>query len=484
MHGANIAVGREYVWGDVVIPRLTVAMLLAGSFSMLCTADNAIDELSAGTFTVSRSDAESFVQPAPALSERQREVFFRGLATFNRRWVVPGLSTGDWGVGPTFVADRCSACHVRGGRGTPPDSDSRQPLSTVLRLSVPGTDPHGGPRPHPHYGDQLQNRALQGQTLDLMPAYQPVPAEADIYLEWSEHAVTLADGTVVRLRRPKPVIENPAFGELGADTFTSIRNAPPFFGLGLLEAIPEASLLAIAERQRTLGYNGRPNRVWDDADQRTVIGRFGWKANQPHLRQQIAAAAIGDMGVTSALYPKQNCPDIQTICRAEVPGNEPELSDVSWRELEILSLGLGVPARRNWNSAEVQRGAALFEQLQCAVCHTPTHITADYVARLPQLSRQTIHPYTDLLLHDMGPDLADGRPDFEAGGNDWRTPPLWGIGLSKTVNGSTTLLHDGRARNVTEAILWHGGEARTSRDAFQRLPRPDREALLAFIDAL
>jgi CxxC motif-containing protein (DUF1111 family) len=469
---------------EAMIARRIALAITASALSLICAADNGVDALSAGSFTVQRADADAYLQPGTALSERQRETFARGQATFNRRWVVPGLSTGDWGVGPTFVADRCSACHVRAGRGAPPDNASRQPVSTVLRLSLPGADMHGGPLAHPHYGDQIQNRALQGQTLDLVPAYEPVSAEADVYLEWEDQPVILGDGTEVRLRRPRPLIETPAFGDLGADTLMSLRNAPPIFGLGLLEAVPEEVLLAIAERQRTLGFAGRPNRVWNEADQRHTLGRFGWKANQPGLRQQVAAAAIGDMGVTSTLFPRQNCPDIQAACRREPPGNEPELTDTALDELEIWALGLGVPAQRNRDTPEVQRGAALFDKLQCAVCHVPTLTTADYFARLPQLSGQTIHPYTDLLLHDMGPDLADDRPDFAAGGRDWRTPPLWGLGLSRTVNGSTALLHDGRARNVTEAILWHGGEAQTSRDAFRQLSRRDREDLLAFIDAL
>ena len=467
----------------MIVRPLALALCIT-AFSLLCTADNRIDELSAGSFTVERSDGEAYFQPAPALSERQRDTFARGRATFNRPWVVFGISTGDWGVGPTFVADRCSACHTKGGRGAPPSDSNKQPVATLVRLSVPGTDAHGGPRPHPRYGDQLQNRSLQGQSLDLMPAYAPIPAEADLYLEWEARTVSLADGSEVKLRRPTPVIDNPAFGDLGTDILTSVRNAPPVFGLGLLEAIPEESLLAIAARQQALGINGRPNRVWDEATQRLVLGRFGWKANQPSIRQQIAAAAIGDMGVTSSLFPKQNCPDVQVLCRAEVPGNDPVLTDAAWDDLETWALGLGVPARRHWNDPDVQRGAALFEHLQCAACHVPTLTTADYFPRMPELSRQTIHPYTDLLLHDMGPDLADGRPDFAASGSDWRTPPLWGLGLSRTVSNSTALLHDGRARNVTEAILWHGGEAHGAREMFRALSKRDREALLAFIDAI
>lgn len=464
--------------------RPLVLLTAALGVSFICAAETTDDSLSAGTFTVPAADATAYSQPAPALSERQRTTFLQGRASFNRPWVVFGLSGGDWGIGPTFVADRCSACHSDGGRGRPPTSTNQQPVSIVVRLSVPGTDPHGGPRPHERYGDQLQNRALQGQSLQFLHGYVPVPAEADIYLAWDERVVTLADGTEVPLREPRLQVEGLAFGELGAETMTSLRIAPPVFGMGLLEAVPDDTLLALAEQQRQTGFNGRPNFVWNAIDQRMTIGRFGWKANQPSVRQQIAAAAIGDMGVTSSLFPKQNCPEVQTLCRREVPGNDPELTDAAWDEFELWALGVGVPARRHWSDESVRRGEALFDRLKCAACHVPTLRTADYVARLPQLSGQTIHAYTDLLLHDMGEGLADHRPEFAAGGRDWRTPPLWGLGLSRTVNGSGALLHDGRARSPTEAILWHGGEAQAARDAFAGLPKRDRDALLAFLDAI
>jgi CxxC motif-containing protein (DUF1111 family) len=352
----------------------------------------------------------------------------------------------------------------------------------VVRVSVADRD--GAPKPHPMYGDQLQNRALQGQSLGELHAYLPVPAEVELFLDWEEQQVEFADGEVVQLRKPRLRFERPAFGPLGDEVMVSLRNAPPVFGLGLLEAVPEESLLKIAENQLAHGISGRMNTVWDASNQRFTSGRFGWKANQPNVRQQVAAAAWGDMGVTSSLFPRQNCTDVQVLCRREVPGNDPELSDLSWDELELWTLSLAVPKRRDWTDQDVQRGAKLFEAASCAHCHVPTLTTADMYSRLPQLSRQTIHPYTDLLLHDMGEGLADGRPDFDATGREWRTPPLWGLGLSERVNGHTALLHDGRARNIVEAILWHGGEAQAAREAFRQMPAADRAALLKFLQAI
>lgn len=460
-----------------------IASILISLACLACAANDS-SALSAGTFTVFHSDASAFSEPAPALSERQQQIFSRGRAHSKRPWVIFGLSGGDWGLGPTYIADRCSACHVNGGRGKPPAARDDQLRSMLVRVSVPGEGNNNAPKPHPHYGDQLQNRSLQGQSLETLHTYAPIPAEAALYLDWEEHSVAFADGESVRLRKPRLRVEKLAFGALGADAMLSLRNSPPIFGLGLLEAVPEEILLDVAARQREQGLNGRPNYVWDMMNQRRSLGRFGWKANQPSLRQQIAAAAWGDMGVTSSLFPRQNCTDVQTLCRAEVPGNDPELLDSQWDELELWALGLAVPARRNWDDADVQHGARLFETAQCAHCHVPTLVTADMFSRLPQLSRQTFHAYTDLLLHDMGEALSDGRPDFEAGARDWRTPPLWALGLSETVNGHSALLHDGRARNVIEAILWHGGEALAAREAFRNMPKAERDALIKFLQAI
>ncbi len=307
----------------------------------------------------------------------------------------------------------------------------------------------------------MQNRALQGQSFELEYTGSPVPHEADLYLGWKETSVTLADGERVSLRVPALRIENAAFGDLDG-TMTSLRIAPPVFGLGLLEAISEETIHAIAQQQQTIGFNGRPNIVRDDVNKRMALGRFGWKANQPSLRQQIVAAAIADMGVTSDVYIEQNCPAVQIICQQQIPGNPVELIDIDWQQFEFWLRAVGVPARRNVSERNFVRGERLFAKAQCAVCHVPEIKTAAEFTEFPALASQTIRPYTDLLLHDMGEALADGRPDFLAGARDWRTPPLWGLGLSQVVNGSGVLLHDGRARNVTEAILWHGGEAQTA----------------------
>jgi CxxC motif-containing protein (DUF1111 family) len=467
--------------------RLAFALLglsVAGVCAVAATEDFDPAALSAGDFTIARSDVEAYSEPAPVLGYRELQRFLRGRHHFNQNWVqFPSLG-GDWGLGPTFITDRCTGCHVKNGRGSVPKAPEEAPVGLLVRISIPGEGPHGGPKPHPNYGDQIQNQGLMGQGRDATFLGERVPQEADVYIDWEEHTVTLADGETVNLRKPKLRWAKLWFGELGEDIMVSLRLAQPAFGLGLLEAVAEETIVQIAEQQKAQGFSGRPNYVRDDINQRTALGRFGWKANQPSIKQQIATAFAGDLGVTSSLYPDMNCPGAQVDCAAQPPGNQPELIDNDWEELEFWSLALAVPARRNMSDADVQRGEKLFEQAKCAVCHVPEMKTAETFPKLKQLANQTFRAYTDLLLHDMGEGLADNRPEFKAGGRDWRTQPLWGLGLSKTVNGSTDLLHDGRARGVTEAILWHGGEAQGSRDAFVRMTKADREALLKFLESI
>jgi CxxC motif-containing protein (DUF1111 family) len=439
------------------------------------------EALPADSFSI---DRPLYSEPAPVLDLKQRQRFMVGRNVFHRQWASIVSLNGDWGLGPTFIADRCSACHVNAGRGSPPRGPDEQLLSLLVRLSVPGRSDHSAPLPHPSYGDQLQNRSLDGRNIDLQYGPAAVPPEADLYLDWEEHEVSFADGETVRLRKPRLRIENLNFGPLGPQTMLSLRNAQPIFGLGLLDAVPEAAILALAASQQALGFNGRPNYVWDSVNRRTALGRYGWKANQASLKEQIAAAAIGDMGLSSRLFPEQNCPPVQTVCAQTLPGNFPEIIDNEIEALEIWLRGLAVPTRRNVDTPQFARGQQLFGAAGCAVCHVPELRTAQEFPALPQLANQVFRAYTDLLLHDMGEELADGRPDYLAGPRDWRTQPLWGLGLSEAVSGSNALLHDGRARSVAEAILWHGGEAKASREAFRNMGKSDRATLVKFVESI
>jgi len=457
-----------------------IAMMASGSADLIEPA-----ALSAGSFTTSEAGTDAFSMPVAMLNKEQVEQFAKGKEQFNEAWVVAPDPGGVWGLGPTFNEDRCAHCHENNGRARAAQDGEEAARGLLVRLSVPGKTKEGAPNPHPAYGDQLQNRGIPGR----------VPAEGKALVTYKARAVTLADGEKVILRVPQFQFAALQFGELGPDVMASPRIAPAMVGLGLLEAVPEETILAIAAKQKSSGISGRPNYVWDYENSKTVIGRFGWKANQPNLKQQTAAAFLGDIGATSHFFPEENCPRAQLQC-LDVPsaskcggqggctGNyRPEVVPSRLNNITFYLQTLAVPARRDVTDAQVKKGELLFAQADCAICHVPQLETGGKVA-LPDASHVVIHPFTDLLLHDLGEALADGRPDFQASGREWRTAPLWGIGLIPRVNGHSDLLHDGRARDITEAILWHGGDAQKARDAFSTMPKADRAALVKFVESL
>jgi CxxC motif-containing protein (DUF1111 family) len=433
------------------------------------------DPLSGGATTVFDTTSNAFGQPARNLPLDQRTDFFVGNALFNRNWVTaPSSTTGSDGLGPVFNARSCSSCHFRDGRGRPPVEPDEAFIGLLFRLGVPGQAEDGSPLGDPAYGGQLNQQAIIG-----------VAREGRATVTYSERAGTYGDGEPYSLRVPSYDFVDLAFGPLDPTVQVSPRTATFIIGLGLLAALDERTVLAHADADDRDGdgISGRPNQVWDRRQQRAVLGRFGWKANQPSIEQQSAGAFLGDIGLTSTLFPDQNCTPVQAQCLAAPTGGDPEIDQQKIDAVTFYARFLAVPARRDVDDPVVRRGEGLFTSIGCAACHRPTLVTGD-VPDAPALSAQRIHPYTDLLLHDMGPDLADERPDFLADGREWRTAPLWGVGLIPTVNRHSLLLHDGRARGFAEAILWHGGEAEVSREAFRTLSREDRAALIRFLESL
>jgi CxxC motif-containing protein (DUF1111 family) len=441
------------------------------------------EALSGGATTVRQSDQNAFSLPSANLAPSRRLDFAVGNSFFRNPWVIaPATTTARDGLGPLFNTNACQNCHIKDGRGHPPERDALSAASMLVRLSIKGDDSPThtelrqrlGVVPEPVYGGQLQDMSNPG-----------VAPEGKVRVEYDLHAVALADGTVVELRKPRLVISKLGYGALHPDTLFSARVAPPMIGLGLLEAIPEVAILANADPDDRDGdgIRGVANLVHDDASGQQVLGRFGWKAGQPSLNQQNVHAFAGDMGLTTALLPHDDCSATQTDCRAMPDGGEPEVSANILANVLFYTRNLAVPARRGVDELEVRRGKQLFSNAGCQRCHTPSFVTAADAAE-PELANQTIRPYTDMLLHDMGEGLADGRPEFQASGSQWRTAPLWGIGLTQAVNGHTQFLHDGRARNLLEAILWHGGEAQNARQAVIDFDASERGALLAFLNSL
>ena len=465
------------VWrvGFSTIPLVTLLVVALG-----CSSSDDVDAEAllvaemGGETTAFTDNRNAFSMSARNLTTGERRTFEVGDSFFEQNWVTAPASTDARdGLGPTFNALSCSSCHVLDGRGKPPEDVDDPERGLLIRLSVPGTTPEGAPLGDPNYGNQLQDRAINN-----------VEPEGRVEVEYVEIEGTYADGESYVLLMPTYRFVELAFGEMSEDLMISPRIAPAVIGMGLLEAIDEEDILALADPDDVDGdgISGRPNMVWDIDKQETVLGRFGWKANAPNIKQQSLDAFSGDIGITSEHHLEENCPPIQVECSVAPNGGEPEMPVARAERLVFYTQTLAVPAMRNVDESEVRKGAEMFLKAGCAACHTPSYTTGSH--EIEALSEQTIFPYTDLLLHDMGDGLADGRPDFLATGNEWRTPPLWGIGLIETVNGHTRLLHDGRARDFSEAILWHGGEGEESRDAFRNMSKKERDALIAFLKSL
>ncbi len=429
------------------------------------------NEFSGGETTIFDASSHAFSIPAPNLSTAALEKHLEGDVEFEAVFVTAPAVVNP-GLGPIYNNVSCINCHSRDGRGRPPGSDEGL-VSLLFRISLLNAQNSADgtpPTPVPGFGTQLNNRAIVN-----------VNPEGKVEINYTEQALTTTDGTRVYLRYPNYTITE-TYQPLPENVEISPRVAPAVFGLGLLEAIPEEAILAYADEAdiNADGISGKPNYVWDVVKQSYALGRFGWKANQPTLLQQVAAAYHDDMGITTSLFSIENSagqPQLTTHSAT------PEVSDEILEVVTFYVQTLAVPARRNMDDPQVQHGEQLFAKAQCASCHVPTFRTG-VLAGVPSVSNQTIHPYTDMLLHDMGPELADNRPDFHADGNEWRTPPLWGIGLVKRVNGHNNFLHDGRARNLMEAILWHGGEAEASRQAVEQMSKTERDALIAFLESL
>jgi len=435
---------------------------------------------SGGEGSVEKSDHNAFSLPQGNLSMSKRLDFSVGNSFFRNPWVIaPSSTDARDGLGSLFNTNSCQGCHIKDGRGHPPQPGESS-ISLFLRLAMPADSvkdaemlkKHGFV-PHPVYGSQLQTAAI--------PGFKP---EAELVIDWKERVDTLDDGTRVILREPDYRIDNPQYGALPVDLLISPRVAPPMIGLGLLAHISEGDILASADQDdaNNDGISGKANRVWDRAKETSVLGRFGLKASEPSIMQQSMGAFAGDMGLTSTLVSITDCTPTQG-CDDAPHGGEPEVSDEIAGFIDFYASSLAVPARRNMTDPEVMAGAKLFNQSACAACHTPRHVTGDAPGR-PDLSNQTIWPYTDLLLHDMGPGLADGRGEFLADGSEWRTSPLWGLGLAQQVNPRAGFLHDGRAETLEQAILWHDGEAKESADSYRAMSIAERTSLVRFLESL
>ncbi len=427
------------------------------------------NEFSGGDTTAFVQSSSAFDNPASNLDSEGVARHLIGDAEFEQNFVTAPAIVNS-GLGPAFNNNSCIACHPKDGRGRPPEEGGIS-NSFFLRISIPGVDPKtGGSLAIPGFGTQLFDRAIFG-----------VQPEAIVETTYTEVNGKFGDDAPYQLRKPIFTIVNP-YTALPDTYLTSPRVAPPVFGRGLLEAISDETMLEWADEDDldNDGISGRANQVWDIVSETTVIGRFGLKANNPSVLVQTAGAYHGDIGITNELFPLESTAGQP---QDDVLNDDTELRQGVLDDVVFYIQTLAVPARRNIDDPKVKNGQILFDQAGCTSCHIPT-VTTGVLEGVPEVSNQVIHPYTDLLLHDMGEGLADGRPDFLANGQEWKTPALWGIGYTKVVNGHVFFLHDGRARNLTEAILWHGGEAESAKEYFRNLSSNDRESLIKFLESL
>lgn len=481
-----------------VIPRTAdeaarIAAVTTRSPDLSLTA--AFEALPGGAATVrARTTADAFSDPSGNISFDREPDFRVGNGLFRKLWVsAPSSTLASDGLGPLYNARACQSCHIKDGRGHVPEGPDEDAVSMFLRISIPAPADvtmtksmaeiadYIATLPDPVYGGQLQDFGTAGH-----------PAEYRLDITWEDVEVTLSDGEVATLRHPTYTAADLGYGPLHPQAMLSPRVAPQMIGLGLLEAVPTADILALADPEDADGdgISGRPNIVWSVEFGQPMLGRFGYKAGMPTIREQSAGAFAGDIGLSTPLFPDPwgDCTPAQAGCRAAMHGDDAGQDgfEVDAQGLDLVtfySRNLGVPARRNPDDPQVHQGRTVFMEAGCSACHQPGFVT-HRLADQPEQSFQLIWPYTDLLLHDMGEGLADHRPEGRATGTEWRTAPLWGIGLTEQVSGHASFLHDGRARSLLEAILWHGGEAQTARDRVVAMPAADRAALIRFLESL
>lgn len=424
-----------------------------------------------GEVTFADSSENAFGSPFRTLSRSDRREFFVGNSFFRLPWVsAPSSTTARDGLGPTFNAVSCGSCHTLDGRAPPFNEGLIQP-SLLFRVSHP--DSAGSWVEDQNYGDQFNPTSLLG-----------VPSEGKVTVTFVPYRGFYGDGTPYELKKPKFTFSELPFGPFAEGTEVSPRLSPHLIGLGLLEAIEDKDILAredIEDRDKN-GISGKANWILNLRKNKLEIGRFGWKANQPTVEQQVAGAFLGDMGLTTEIFPQQNCPLVQIRCRQSPEGGLPEVEPQVLKAVTLYARTLEVPAVRAQDKPKYMEGRKTFYRIGCHECHTPEQKISD----MPDLNlkSQSIFPYTDLLLHDMGEELADHRPDGLASGREWKTPPLWGLGLIAAVNRKAFYLHDGRAETLDEAILWHGGEGYKSREKFRHLSAAERESLLHFLKSI
>jgi len=437
-----------------------------------CSQNDSSTEQPLKIYFTNDSGKSAFSQPISGLNNDEIDIFYLGKSVFKTPWVTaPSITTARDGLGPLFNANTCRNCHPGNGAGVAVKPNGTANFSLLIRLSHKESNntkllERNGFEPDSTYGAQLSvNGSIN------------TPAEGQFNVTYKDEQGKYPDGTTYMLRSPTYTLKNLKYGALDKETIFVPRIGSALIGLGLIERISDKDILAYEDVDDTNkdGISGKANYAFDPESKSTRLGKFTWKASATSVKHQSAAAAHNDMGLSNPLFPWHNCTKVQKGCLKEAALSEHEIDLPAYR-LDAVAFylsNLAIPKQREAGSHK--EGKKLFERLNCAACHVPSYTTSDGIK---------IKPYSDFLVHDMGEQLADGRSEFLANGNEWRTAPLWGMGLYKKVSGEANYLHDGRARSIEEAILWHGGEAKQSKKDFMALDRPSREKILDFLNSI
>lgn len=427
------------------------------------------------------ADSKAYQQPLPNLSATDKQAFYLGQSMFERLWVpAPSSTTASDGLGPLFNARSCHSCHVNSGRG-------HAPTTNQLGSDVPSFFIRLG-KSDQAQTDHVIGDYMYGRQFHPLSATN-VKTEGDYRIHWQESIEIFDDGYQVTLRKPSLEWLSLNYGDFQESTGFSMRVSPPLVGMGLLDLVPDSLILEHADPddQDQNGISGKPN--WIERNGEKLLGRFGHKASVPSLKEQNQSAFNGDLGLSTELFPfpSGDCTVAQTDCMQAPNGNSQHLDDleVSKEQMAVLDTYVALsmpPAMRNLDQAWFKDAKQIFDQLECGSCHTPKLTTGS--SEFTALSHRDFYPFTDMLLHDLGPELANGFPVLNASTQEWRTAPLWGIGLSESVSGRNGFLHDGRARTIEEAILWHGGEAEASKNAYKSLNAKQRALFVRFLESL
>ena len=452
-----------------LIKKLFIIKSLVAIFAMGLFAVN-----DSGKFLFNDKNS-SLLKPVNNLTDEDYDKFMLGKSFFTIPWVeAPSVTTARDGLGPLFNANSCISCHPSNGRGVLFNKDGFVSRSLIAKLSIKSNDlkehkeslKYKGFVPNGIYGEQLSINAIHG-----------IDFEGKIKVDFEELDITFPDGEKQVLLKPKYSLENLNYGVISNDTNISYRLASTLNGVGLIELILDNDILKNVDENDSNrdGISGKANYVYSNITKKEELGKYTWKAGVYSLKEQIASAAHNDMGLTTSIFPYENCTSVQKECNnAPKARNKIDLPDERLDAITFYLKNLKAYSPKITN--EYKEGLEIFEQISCAKCHISSFETKKGFK---------VYPYSDFLLHDMGEELSDGKVEFMALAQEWRTAPLWGLALHKKINKEKPrLLHDGRARSFQEAILWHGGEALNSKENYMNLPKEKREKLLKFLEEL